>query len=268
MGRVLKALDTSPYRDNTVVIYLTDHGRGLLREKRWCYDAGLHLSMLVRAPGITTSGSVDAQLISWVDLAPTILSLAGLDIPDHYQGQVFLGPGKASARTYVFGGRDRMDESFDYCRCVRNKSYHYIRNEFPEIPYAQEMWYQEIMETVQVARKMAIEGTLNQTQSLWFQESKPYEELYDVKADPEMVVNLADAPEFSSVKEDLKTALERNLDRWGDLGKEPEQNLIDRGLVADSLTRMRQVALDPPTGKRRGAVPTIVEMPALAKHRR
>ncbi|MGE9294830.1 MAG: sulfatase family protein [Puniceicoccales bacterium] len=261
IGRVLKALDRSKYRDNTVVFYFTDHGRGLMREKRWCYDAGLHLSLVVRAPGLTRAGSVDESLVSWVDLAPTILSLANLPIPERYQGQVFMGPEVAPEREYVFGGRDRMDEAYDHCRSVRDKDFLYIKNFFPQIPYSQESWYMEIMETVQVARRMAGEGTLDKHIAKWFEPRKPAEELYDVKADPEMMVNLADDPRYAKKKSELVEVLDRHLERWGDYGNVPEQQLIDHGILEDSLTRMREIAINPPTGRRHSSTPTVVEMP-------
>lgn len=262
MGRVLDALDRSPYRDNTIVIYLTDHGRGQLREKRWCYDAGLHLSLLIRAPGITTEGSVEKKLISWVDFAPTILSLAGVPIPPDYQGQVFLGPDAAPPREYVFAGRDRMDEAYDHVRCVRNKRYHYIRNTFPEIPYAQCMWYLELMETTSTSRQLMEQGQLKGSQALWFQANKPVEELYDTETDPEMVHNLADDPSLGGIKAELIEALDQNLTRWGDLGNQPERALIDQGIITDVLEKMKSKVLMLAPGQRIGVERTLVEMPS------
>tara|TARA_R100000027_G_scaffold67081_1_gene64549 strand:+ start:1162 stop:2583 length:1422 start_codon:yes stop_codon:yes gene_type:complete len=261
IGRVLNALDASPYKENTIVIYLTDHGRGLLREKRWCYDAGLHLSLLVRAPGITTPGTVNNELVSWVDVAPTILSLAGVPIPGNYQGQVFLGSEKASPRKHVFAGRDRLDEAFDYCRSVRDKDFHYIRNGFPELPYAQRMWYLEIMETTREARRLAESNSLAGCDALFMQPSKPEEELYDVEVDPDMVHNLAEDPSFVSVKNDLRKALDQNLQAWGDLGLLPERDLIDQGIIDDALTAMHAKVEKLPKAQRIGVEETVVEMP-------
>src|SRR5690606_35226603 len=154
VGQVLDAIDISPHRDNTVVIYLTDHGRGLVREKRWCYDAGVHLSLLVRWPKNIKPGSVSDELVSWIDIGPTILSLAGIDRPESFQGQVFLGADKAEPRQYAFSGRDRMDEAYDRVRSARDKRWHYIRNYYPQLPYCQRNLYQEHMETTQVLREM------------------------------------------------------------------------------------------------------------------
>ena len=98
IGECLRWLDETGQSDNTIVILLSDHGRGLPREKRWCYDAGLHLPLLIRWPDTIQPGSVEDKLVAWVDIAPTILSLAGVAVPDHYQGQVFLGGGRAGER--------------------------------------------------------------------------------------------------------------------------------------------------------------------------
>lgn len=261
IGRVLRALDASPCRDNTVVIYLTDHGRGLPREKRWCYGAGLHVSLVIRAPGLTVPGSVGTDLVSWVDIAPTILSLAGIPIPHHYQGQVFLGPEAAPARSCVFAGRDRMDESYDHVRVARNKRYHYIRNTFPGIPYSQRNQYMERMETTQVLRRLAEEGSLRGAEAVWMSESKPDEELYDAERDPDMVENLAANPELDGEKAALSMALDQHLSTVRDWGDIPERELITRGLVADSLEEMYGWCDLLPPGQRIGIERTIVEMP-------
>ncbi|MEX1089745.1 MAG: sulfatase, partial [Phycisphaeraceae bacterium] len=175
IGQVLDALAASPYADNTIVIYMTDHGRGLPREKRWCYDAGVHLPLIVRGPGIAP-GTVDDAVVNWVDIAPTILSLAGADIPGHYQGQAFLGAAKATTpRQYAFAGRDRIDEAFDHVRVARDQRWHYIRNTWPCLPYAQRSWYMERMATMQVLRRMRAAGELGAPGSapaLWMSDTK------------------------------------------------------------------------------------------------
>jgi hypothetical protein len=106
-------LDTHGLRDNTLVIFLSDHGRGLPREKRWCYDAGIHLPLIVRWPGKIQPGSTEDALVAWVDIAPTILAAAGVPVPSHMQGQIFLGADRAEPREFVYAGRDRMDAVYD-----------------------------------------------------------------------------------------------------------------------------------------------------------
>ncbi len=261
IGRILRALDRSPLRENTIVIYLTDHGRGLVREKRWCYNAGLHVSLVIRAPGLVTPASRCDSLVSWVDIAPTLLSLAGVAIPETYQGKVFLGPDRGSKREYVFAGRDRMDECFDHVRVARNKRYHYIRNRFPEIPYCQRNRYMERMETTRVIRRLAQEGKLSGGSALWVSGSKPAEELYDAQSDPDMINNLADNPALEKVKQTLRAALDEHLNAVGDLGTVPERQLIAQGLVGDSLGEMYEWVDLLPKGQRIGIERTVVELP-------
>lgn len=235
IGETLAALDASPHRDNTIVIYLTDHGRGQWREKRWCYDAGVHLSLLIRAPGWTEPGSVSDELVSWVDLAPTILSLAGVPVPDSYQGQVFLGPDKAPPREAVFAHRDRMSAVFDRVRAVREKRYHYLRNFYPELPYAQRCDYMERLASVRVVRELHAQGRLTPEQAQFMARHRPAEELYDAEADPDMVRNLAENPQYADTLARLRNRLNAFLEEVPDLGARSERQLIEEGILADQL---------------------------------
>ncbi|MCH2155563.1 MAG: sulfatase-like hydrolase/transferase, partial [Opitutales bacterium] len=118
VGEILRALEASGKSEDTYVIYLTDHGRGLPREKRWPYAAGIHNALLIKGPEIQP-GQVSKDLVSWVDLAPTILSLADVEAPSDYEGQVFLGSEPCPPRDYIFAGRDRMDCIYDRVRVAR-----------------------------------------------------------------------------------------------------------------------------------------------------
>jgi arylsulfatase A-like enzyme len=234
-GRILSALDASPYRDNTIVLFLTDHGRGLAREKRWCYGAGVHLSLVIRAPGLITPGTVSDELVSWVDIGPTLLALAGVTAPSEGPGRVFLGPAAAPPRDHVFAGRDRMDECHDRVRVARDRTFHYIRNYHPEIPYAQRLTYMERMPTTRVMREYAAAGKLTGASALWMAPTKTPEELYDVRADPAMVHNLADDPAHAGTLHRLRVALDAELARYGDLGARHERELIAEDIVGNVL---------------------------------
>jgi hypothetical protein len=154
------------------------------------------------------------------------------------QGQVFLGP-QALERRYVFAARDRMDETPDRIRAVRDSRFKYIRNYHPELPYAQKISYMELMPTMKVWRQWNADGRLRGPQTIFFQKTKPAEELYDTDADPHEVQNLVDRLEHRAKLNELRSALDDWTAKYGDLGSIPEEELIKRGLVADKLTEYK-----------------------------
>ncbi|MEO6183511.1 MAG: sulfatase [Verrucomicrobiota bacterium] len=254
IGEVLETLEKWGIASNTVVILTGDHGRGLPRSKRWVYDSGIHVPLIVRWPGKIKTGEVRDDLVSFIDFAPTMMSLAGVPLsvrrkslfvpggiewsPEEYspmQGIIFLGP-QTQQRKHIFAARDRMDETPDRIRAVRDKQFKYIRNFEPQLPYAQRIAYGEEMPTMQVWRKWNAEGKLNAAQKLFFAPTKPKEELYDCKADPHEINNLASDPRHGKKLNELRAALDKWMAETHDLGAIPETELVKRGLVADKLS--------------------------------
>jgi len=235
VGVVLDALEKAGIVDNTIVFLTGDHGRGLPRSKRWVYNQGIHVPLIVRWPGRIQPKTVRDDLVCFLDFAPTILALAGVEVPKEMQGQIFLGPKQAPERKYIFAARDRMDETYDRIRTVRDKHCQYIRNFEPDLPYAQRIAYGELMPTMQVWRKLHAEGKLNSVQDAFFAATKPREELYDVDTDPDEVHNLAADPKYRDKLTKMRAALDHWLKETNDLGAIPERELIKRGLVADRL---------------------------------
>jgi N-sulfoglucosamine sulfohydrolase len=231
-GEVLRRLEDTGLATNSIVIFFGDHGRGLPRSKRWVYDSGTRVPVIVWAPG-RFKPEVREDLVSFIDFPATVLALAGVDVPKSYDGQVFLGGKRATDRKYVYAARDRMDETFDRIRSVRDARFRYVRNFNPELPYAQRISYMEEMPTMQVWRKWNEEGKLTGAQKLFFAATKPKEELYDTEADPYEVKNLADAPEHRAKMAELRGELDRWMQTTGDLGAVPEAELVKRSLVAD-----------------------------------
>jgi len=251
VGAVLKFLDEQGLADNTVVMLSGDHGRGLSRSKRWVYDSGTHVPLIVRWPGKIKPGSVREDLVCFLDVAPTALGLADAEgrthpyfvpgsepagRPLHMQGRIFLGPKTEPEPKYLFAARDRMDETYDRIRSVRARQFHYIRNFEPQLPYAQRIAYMEEMPTMQVWRRLKAEGKLTGAQKLFFARTKPHEELYDTQNDPHEIHNLADSPQHQAVLKELRVALDKWIEETHDLGAVPEQELIKRGLVHDILS--------------------------------
>lgn len=221
-GEILRQLDEDGLADNTIVMWYSDHGVGLPRAKRWLYDSGLHVPMIVRWPGVIAPGSVRDELVSFVDFAPTVLSLAGVTPSDHMQGQVILGDNAAPPREYIYGMRDRMDERYDHIRAVRDKRYKYIRNYEPYRAYDQYLTYPENFPVMQEMRRVQAAGELNEVQKLWFRQEKPLEELYDTDADPHELNNLAESDDHADVIGRMRTALNVWEDAVSDLGAIPE----------------------------------------------
>ncbi len=242
VGDVLKQLEDDGLTDNTIVWFWGDHGRGLPRGKRWIYDSGIRVPLIIRIPAklqkltmpnnpdAVKSGAVNDDMIAFVDFAPTMLSLAGIKIPEHIQGRAFLGSQKAKPREYILAARDRMDEAYDIIRAVRDERYKYIRNYMPHLSRAQDIEYMNLMPTMQEMRRFNAEGKLQGPQKQYFEETKPVEELYDTLTDPYEVKNLADNPEYESVLERMRKVHKDWMKKTGDVGliPEPEFDQIKR----------------------------------------
>ena len=240
VGNVLQKLEELGLDQNTVVFFFGDHGRGLPRGKRWVYDSGIHVPLIVRWPGRIEAGSVREDLVCFLDFAPTVLSLAGVPPPEALDGRVFLGPEQEREPKYIYAARDRMDETYDRIRAVRDRRFKYIRNFQPELPYAQRISYMEEMPTMQEWRRAHAAGELSGPSKLFFAERKPAEELYDTDNDPHEIRNLASDPDWAEQLNTMRQALDDWMESTGDLGAVPERELIRRGLVADKLGEYEQ----------------------------
>lgn len=228
VAALLQALEKDGLADSTIVFFFSDHGRGLPRGKRWLYDSGLQVPLIVRWPGKIEGGSVRDDLVSLIDLAPTLLSIAGCKVPDHMQGQVFLGDHAAKPRQFIYATRDRMDETTDMMRAVRDPRFKYIRNFYPELPYTQIIQYMEPQATMREMRRLKAAGELTGPAAQFFQPTKPPEELYDTAADPHEINNLADAEEHRQTLQRLRTELDDWMKRTHDLGVISEAQLIEK----------------------------------------
>jgi N-sulfoglucosamine sulfohydrolase len=240
VGDVLAWLEKYKVADNTLVILFGDHGRGMPRGKRWLWDSGIRVPLLMRWPAKIKPDTVREDLVCFLDFAPTVLSLAGAEVPARMQGQIILndkgGDQQAKPRQYVFSARDRMDEVYDRIRSVRGLRYHYIRNFAPELPYAQFLSYNEQNPTMQVWRRLHNEGKLSGAPALFWAKTKPKEELYDTQTDPDEIKNLANDPKYQKQLREMRAALDQWIVETKDLGELPETELIKRGIVKDVLT--------------------------------
>ncbi len=230
VGDLLGQLEKDGLAQSTIVFFFPDHGLGLPRFKRTLYDTGLRVPLMIRVPAryqhlapYALGGKTD-QLVSFVDFAPTVLSLAGLAPLPHMQGQPFLGSfvvtpsgvssnaltGTLQTREYIFATHSRVDEAYDMSRCVRDKRYKYIRNFMPHLPYIQPSDYCDQAEIMQELRRVAKEGGMAGIEKLLWEPTKPVEELYDTLTDPNEVKNLAGSP----AQEQTLNRMRRRLRDW------------------------------------------------------
>ncbi|GHB65373.1 sulfatase-like hydrolase/transferase [Persicitalea jodogahamensis] len=227
VGKILADLEASGEAENTIVFYYSDHGGVLGRSKRFMYESGLHIPLVIRfpkkyahlAPG--QPGTKTDRIVTFLDFAPSLLSLAGVPIPEYMGGKAFLGTQNASEREYAHAFRGRMDERIDLVRSVRDKKYRYIRNYMPHKIYGQYieyLWRAPSMGSWEAAYKA---GTLNDVQKK-FWETKPVEELFDVEADPHNVNNLAGDPKYAVLLKKMRQANHDYLVEIKDVGFLPE----------------------------------------------
>lgn len=270
----LKELETDGLADRTIVFYFADHGSGLPRNKRMACDSGLHVPLVVHIPdafrelrpaGYQAGGRID-RLVSFVDFAPTMLSLASLVPPTWMQGRAFLGPHAAPAPEFLFGFRGRMDERSDLVRGVTDGRFVYVRNFFPHRPHGQWLAYMFQTPTTQVWYRLHQEGKLTTAQDAFWRTKQP-EELYDLTTDRDEVNNLAAEPKRQATLERFRVALRRWEHDVRDLGFLAEGDMIERSrgkspydaLASDTAYPFARVyaAADAASSPATGAIETI-----------
>ena len=227
VGEMIAELQAGGLLDSTIIFFFSDHGDGLPRHKRWVYDSGTHVPMIVRFHDGFRSNTVDDRLMSFVDLAPTVLQLAGIPRPDYMCGHVFVGPSADPGPWHVFMHRDRMDDTnFDTIRSVRDKQFRYVRNYRPERPYLQPLPYRDRAATMADIYRLKQAGELTADQWQWSALSKPLEELYNTKTDPEEIHNLAGDPMYVEKLSELRAALATWTKRIDDPLAAPEIKVL------------------------------------------
>ena len=232
VAAILDQLEADGLANDTIVFFWGDHGQGLPRGKRWLYDSGTRVPLIIRWPGKLKAGSVSDDLICFLDFAPTMLRLAGVETPSHLHGQPLTAlevettaistQPTAIRREFIFGHRDRMDETYDLIRSARDTRFKYLRNYAPHRSYAQNITYMNQMPTMREMRRLNAEGQLSDAAALFFRETKPVEELFDTQADPHEIVNLADRPEHAETLKRMRAALEHWQEEVSDSGLIPE----------------------------------------------
>ncbi|MFI3259269.1 MAG: sulfatase [Rikenellaceae bacterium] len=222
--RVLEDLEAEGSLDNTIIFLWGDHGDGFPRGKRWLYDSGTHIPLVVWTPD-QKGGEVSDRLVSSIDFGPTVLSLAGVEVPTHMEGIPFLGEGDNEEREFVYATRDREDESYDMARSVRSKRYLYIRNFYPNQPYVGYVPFRNRSPIMSDLYRAFAEERLDEVQSLWFAKRRPVEELYDVAKDPHNINNLAGDKKYARVLKQMRELQSEWSVETKDMGFENEDEL-------------------------------------------
>lgn len=234
-GARLQELENAGLANDTIVFYYADHGSGMPRSKRWPYNSGLHVPLIVHIPekwrALATKeykpGGKSDRLVGFVDLAPTVLGLAGIEPPTWMQGHAFLGKHPAPPQPFLFGFRGRMDERNDLVRSATDGRYVYVRNYMPHLIYGQYIDYMFQTPTTRVWKKWHDEGKLTAAQDR-FWKPKPPEELYDLSNDPDEITNLAASPPHQEILKKLRAAQQGLAREIRDVGFLPEGECFSR----------------------------------------
>jgi arylsulfatase A-like enzyme len=260
IGLILEQLADDGLADSTVVFFSGDHGQAHVRGKQFCYEEGLHIPLIVRwpkqfpVPARYKAGTVDDRLVEAIDLAPTVLAIAGAEKPAKMQGRILFGERAAPPRQYVFGARDRCDETVFRFRTVRDDRYRYIRNFTPERPFLQANAYKERQYPVwNLLKELHAAGKLTPVQAVLCQPTMPAEELYDLSADPHEIHNLAtsDNAEHQAALKRLRGVLEKWIEETDDQGRylEPPEIAVARGATKRGGDPNAPVRASPQKGK-------------------
>jgi uncharacterized sulfatase len=214
VGYIIQRLEDEGLADNTIVILFGDNGRPHLRDKQFLYEGGLRVPLIIRWPEKLKAGSVDDQLISLIDVTATSLDMARIPVPDHMQGQVFLGE-KAVKREYVFGFRQRMGDAVDDSRSISNGRYKLIWNKMPQVPWMQMSGYKKMeYPAFSLYHLLYEQGELEPQFAQFMAQQKPEIELYDLQNDPMEFNNLSGDSHYEKIKMQLYNTLIKNLDQF------------------------------------------------------
>jgi arylsulfatase A-like enzyme len=237
VGMLLEEIRDRNMEENTVVIFIADNGRCQIRGKGYLHETGVHIPLIVWAPGRVdprTQRQWEKRVISTLDLAASVLDLAGVALPEYVEGMPFIGRDDFPGRPFVYGARDIWDEIDDLSRSVCDGRYNYIRNYKPDVPWDAHQAYLDFYRpTVHAMRRLKREGRLDERTGTFFQDRKPEVELYDWVADPHELRNVADDPAYREVKNIMASRLAAYQQEHPDTGLEDQ----------DSRTPERTIAL-------------------------
>lgn len=227
LGILLSDLEAAGLADDTIVIVTTDHGDGFPRAKRSVYDSGIKVPLMIRFPDHECAGDIRDEMISFVDLAPTILAMAGVARPDWLQGRNFLGEDRDAPNDYVFAASDRMDAWTDRMKAVRDARYKLIRNFDQDVAFFQPIEFRRALRSMHALEAGETTGALTALQGGYFETPRPALELYDTQTDPDETRNLVEDEAFEGIRSRLSDSLKDWLERTPDWSVFPESEMVE-----------------------------------------
>lgn len=247
VGQILKNLEEDGLMENTIVFFFSDHGHGLPRYKRWLNITGLRVPFVVHVPKKyqhlvkNKPGTENFDLVSFVDFAPTVLNMAGVEIPEHINGAPFLGENIPAPHDFLFAARSRADDLYEVSRAIHDKRFIYVRHFLPHLPYIQTgIITSDGKDSYRELRRVHNAGELPSAgEVMWH--PKPVEELYDLQSDPLELNNLAKSAEFAEVLVKMRGLLKDQILKTRDAGFlfEPEM------MMRSAETTTYEMAHDP-----------------------
>ncbi|WP_339647689.1 sulfatase [uncultured Salegentibacter sp.] len=227
VGEIISHLKKEGLYEDSYIFFYSDHGGNLPWMKREILERGTHIPFVVKHPQGKYAGTTVSDLISSVDFAPTVLSIAGVELPSYFQGKAFLGEqSEKEKRSYIFAARDRMDELYDRVRAVRDTQFRYIYNYMPEKSRYQDLSYRKNMPLMKELLFLNETDQLDPPAAEWFKSPKPVEELYDVENDREELKNLVMDPQYKNKLKELRQALQNWIKEVGDMSEIPEKEMV------------------------------------------
>lgn len=235
VGLLMADLKKRGLEKNTVVIFIADNGRCNLRGKGYLQETGIHVPMIVWAPGMAEAGTVVEELVSTIDISATVLHLAGVELPNYMTARPILGVEEVQYRDSIRSARDIWDEINECSRSITTAKFKYIKNHMPEVPWATDQAYLEINRpALHVMREKKKEGSLSVHEMVFFADRKPEEELYDLENDPDELTNLADHPDYQEVLGEMRMRELQWISKNRDRGLEDfSQRKPEVGLAAE-----------------------------------
>ena len=250
IGKIIKELKQEGLYEKSIIFFYSDHGGPFPRHKRSLYETGIKVPLIIKFPYSKYGGTENNNFISFIDYAPSILSLVGIKPPDVMQGEAQFGEFKVNEKApYIFAASDRFDEKVDRLRAVRYNNFKYIRNFNPKISNAIPVSYREQMPMMRELNKLWKENLLNRDHSLWFKTPKPKEELYDLNKDPYELRNLADEIRLKDTLFFLREVLDKWIIHTNDLGEYSEKELVEKWVKGEKSKKLKSISFKKEYGK-------------------